>query len=536
MEKSNIMLSICMIVKNEQRCLERCLKSLKSLKEQICCEVIVTDTGSTDKSIEIAEKYADKVLHFEWCNDFSAARNMGIEQAKGEWVMVIDADEELAEDVSDLVAFLNSEQKYQYTGAFCKMKNCFDAETCNRIESLKYYKGNQSDFLAYRIFRRDLNPRYVGMIHEYMPYTDPVYTIESTTLYHDGYAFENEAKRKQKKMRNASLLEKAIKQNMRDLRALVHILVEEDVINREVYKNLILLTENIMYQELNNIFAPNAFVKVARYYDKNDDKQKALKICQDYIKIFRKENESSKYQTYEIDIRFIQVNALFRQKQYRPALKMIDKYIELMEKYEKGQIDLELLRTGSLSFASQNNKEFIQYIQIRCHMELKQMEKAVELIQKIDLKETTAKGLYHFYWLIVRLSNVEQSNISLQYYYNMLLEIMKSDIPSQSQSAKDTLHMIHSYIANLSLEQRNSMLEQITSSKQEKEDLWAMIEKEEEERKQKFDKMVKNIKNTIQKCMKEKSMKNKAFDLAKKLQLLVPEDEEVKKFVKELNQ
>lgn len=164
------------------------------------------------------------------------------------------------------------------------------------------------------------------------------------------------------------------------------------------------------------------------------------------------------------------------------------------------------------------------------------MEKAGELIQSIDLKETTAKGLYHFYWLIVRLSNIKEANISLSYYYDILLKMMKSDIPSQSKSAKDAYDMVHSYIANLSPEQRNSMLDKIVSSEQGKADLWDMIEKKEKERKQKFDEMVKNTKNTIQKLMKEKSMKNKAFDLAKKLQTLVPEDEEVKKFVKELNQ
>lgn len=535
MEQNNIMLSICMIVKNEQRCLERCLKSLKPLREQLSCEVIVTDTGSTDNSVEIAKKYTDKVLHFEWCNDFSAARNYGIEQAQGEWVMVMDADEELVEEVSHLVAFFNSEEKYQYTGAFCKMKNCFDAETCNRIESLKKYKGNASDFLAYRIFRRDLNPRYVGIIHEYMPYRDPVYTIDTTTLYHDGYAFEDESKRKQKKMRNASLLEKAIKQNLHDLRAVVHILVEEDVINREVYKNLILLTEDLMYKDLNNLFTPNAFVKVARYYDKNDDKQKALKICQDYVKIFTGENKSSKYQTYEIDIRFVQANALFRQRQYRPALKMIEKYMELMDKYEKGEIDLELLRTGSLGFASQNNKEFTQYLQVRCYMELKQMKQAGEIIQKVNLKEATPKGMYNFYWLIVRLSNQKEANISLSYYYNILLELMKSEIPSQAKSAKDAHDMIHSYIVNATLEERNMLLEQITSSEKEKEELLAKIEQEEKERKQKFEQMVTNIKATIRKLMAENTMKNKALDLARKLQTLVPEDEEVKKFVNELN-
>ena len=86
-----------------------------------------------------------------------------------------------------------------------------------------------------------------------MPYREPVYTIDTTTLYHDGYAFEDENKRKQKKIRNASLLEKHIKENRHDLRGVVHILVEEDVINKEVYKNLILLTEKLMYKNLNNI-------------------------------------------------------------------------------------------------------------------------------------------------------------------------------------------------------------------------------------------------------------------------------------------
>ena len=134
MEQQNIIISICMIMKNEERCLERCLKSLTPLREQLPCELIITDTGSTDRSIEIAEKYADKLLHFEWCNDFSAARNFGLEEAKGEWIMVIDADEELVEDVSHLVKFFTSEEKYKYYGCFLKKKNCFDAEICNKVE------------------------------------------------------------------------------------------------------------------------------------------------------------------------------------------------------------------------------------------------------------------------------------------------------------------------------------------------------------------------------------------------------------------
>lgn len=527
MQKQEIMLSICMIVKNEERCLERCLKSMTPLREQLPCEVIVTDTGSTDRSVEIAEKYADRVLHFEWCNDFSAARNVGIEQAKGEWVMVLDADEEFVEDVSHLVKFFTSKEKYQYTGSFCKLRNCFDAEMCNSIASLKDYTGGTSDFLAYRIFRRDLNPRYVGIIHEYMPYREPVYTLD-LTLYHDGYAFENEQKRKQKKTRNASLLEKAIKQNMNDLRAIVHILVEEDVINKDVYKNLILLTEDLMYKNLHSAFAPNAFVKVANYYYKTNDLQKSLQICGDYIKKFRHD----RYKTFEMDVRFIQAVCLFKQKQYGPSVKMIERYNELMEKYEDGKLDISLLRTGSLLFCSKGSKEYLQYVYARCCMEMNQLQKAGEIIKKADLKQATASGFYNFYLLIVRLSHKKESGITLTNYYPLLLEGMERELPTQKKAAEDAYNMVHSYIVKLPQEDRSMLLDQISSSEEGKADLWKMIQENEQRKKEKLNKVIQDTKDTIKKLMAEPSMKDKALDLTEKLKTLAPDDEEIEEFLK----
>ena len=66
---SKIPVSVCIIAKNEEKHIEECLQHLKPFG----FEIIVTDTGSTDRTVEIAEKYADKVLHFQWINDFSAA-------------------------------------------------------------------------------------------------------------------------------------------------------------------------------------------------------------------------------------------------------------------------------------------------------------------------------------------------------------------------------------------------------------------------------------------------------------------------------
>jgi tetratricopeptide (TPR) repeat protein len=81
-----------MIVKNEEAMLPGCLESVRDVAE----EIVVVDTGSTDRSVEVARSYGAKVAHFQWRDDFSAARNESLSHAGGEWVLVLDADERLA--------------------------------------------------------------------------------------------------------------------------------------------------------------------------------------------------------------------------------------------------------------------------------------------------------------------------------------------------------------------------------------------------------------------------------------------------------
>lgn len=76
---SKPLLSIGMIIKNEMRCLERCLKSLEPLRAQIPCQLVIADTGSTDGSRALAERYADILVDYPWNQDFAAARNAVLE-------------------------------------------------------------------------------------------------------------------------------------------------------------------------------------------------------------------------------------------------------------------------------------------------------------------------------------------------------------------------------------------------------------------------------------------------------------------------
>lgn len=89
-----ITISICMIVKNEEKVLRRCLDSIKSLAD----EIIIVDTGSTDSTKEIASEYTDKIYDFNWIHDFAAARNFSFSKATMEYIYTADADEVIDEE------------------------------------------------------------------------------------------------------------------------------------------------------------------------------------------------------------------------------------------------------------------------------------------------------------------------------------------------------------------------------------------------------------------------------------------------------
>ena len=88
-------LSLCTIVKNEETSLPRVLDSVKTLVD----EMVILDTGSTDRTVEIAKGYGARVYHFDWCNDFSVARNYALQYVRGNWVLVLDADEVLTPEI-----------------------------------------------------------------------------------------------------------------------------------------------------------------------------------------------------------------------------------------------------------------------------------------------------------------------------------------------------------------------------------------------------------------------------------------------------
>ncbi len=91
------MISLCMIVKNESKNIEKCINSVKKHMGEYVDDFVIVDTGSTDGTIDILNKLECRVYNFEWCSDFSKARNFSISKAKNDWILSLDADEYIEE-------------------------------------------------------------------------------------------------------------------------------------------------------------------------------------------------------------------------------------------------------------------------------------------------------------------------------------------------------------------------------------------------------------------------------------------------------
>lgn len=133
-------ISACMIVKNEEKMLEKTLPSLS----QGVDEIILVDTGSSDNTVKLAEKYGAKVYHFKWNDNFSAARNASLEAAAGDWIIWADADEFLkAEDLQALRKVLEaSEEDAYYLPIYeCNVGEETGSNFYNRLKVFRNGKG-----------------------------------------------------------------------------------------------------------------------------------------------------------------------------------------------------------------------------------------------------------------------------------------------------------------------------------------------------------------------------------------------------------
>jgi len=317
-----MLLSIGMIIKNEERYLRRCLEAMTPILERVDSELIIADTGSTDGSVAIAREFTDKVFHFDWCDDFAAARNATLKKARGEWFMAVDADE-IFKDTGPLIEFFNSGEYRDYNSATIIKRNYNDRA-----------RNVSSDFNAPRLTKILAETVYVDAIHERLTTYGKPLKLLPVVADHYGYITDlSDDFVKQKSERNLNLLFSQLKANPGDYFCLYNI-CKTYLFAGDTEKALEFCCKGLKYAA-----ADGNFIQYSLYYHKamilhmRGEITALLSTVGDY---FASRSGSPEVIATDIEMHFLRAEYSYRLGDYGTAVGSFRDYIRLCGEYRGG--------------------------------------------------------------------------------------------------------------------------------------------------------------------------------------------------------
>lgn len=270
-------ISLCMIVKDEEKYLRRCLDSVKDLVDNI----YIVDTGSTDNTKSIAGEYTDNIYSASWEDDFGKARNLSIQYAKDDWILIIDADETLDDGGKETIRHITDMNKGK-CGLFAgKILSYDDA-------------GNiVTEHYNCRLFSNNFDIRYKGRIHEQLYLKSgahaPIIHVKEFIIHHYGYTKELYSS-KDKINRNIQLLRDEIKDDKKNpfhhynMMIILYVAERYNEVLKE-FEYVKKLSKHHKYQEMMKPYMGHAYSLVANIYYLNGNHEKAFNILQDVLKL-----------------------------------------------------------------------------------------------------------------------------------------------------------------------------------------------------------------------------------------------------------
>jgi glycosyltransferase involved in cell wall biosynthesis len=313
------LLSLCMIVKNEEKVLQRCLDSVYGIVD----EIIIVDTGSTDSTKEIALKYVDKIYEFEWTNSFADARNYAQEQASGEWILVLDADEYVDRgNLEEVVTILKNSKEH------------IDGYDVTIYNFMGTYGERVIQHRNTRIYRNVSNIRYFRSIHEQLKKNekeDLITEMIPFIIYHSGYMTQI-VKEKNKSDRNAKLLDKEL--NFSKNKGFDYFNLANEYLSKDVEKALEYYVKAYKYKpNFGYSWVSLCIVQII--------------LCLTYLKRFNEAldviSDAENIYSETPDFKYLRGEIYFKQHRYDDALEVLTELVNNKNKYQRFIRSIEYL-------------------------------------------------------------------------------------------------------------------------------------------------------------------------------------------------
>ncbi len=403
-DSPKIQLSLCMIVKNEEKNLSSCLESVKDIVD----EMIIVDTGSSDNTIQIARKFGAEIHHFKWCDDFSAARNESIEFAKGKWILWMDADEQFDENSKEELKTILKLPQHPM-GVNVTIKN---------LSSKNVSYGN-----AYRLFSNNCGISFKNIVHEQVSYNLKELKADivdsNIVINHFGYD-ESKFDQDKKRRRNLPLLKRMANENPDDF--LPHFLLGQHYSGDESKKEKAIyhLEQFLRMDSTETKLIASAYTTLGDIYLSQKDVLKAKGKVEKSLEIAP--NQMTSY--------YLLAKIETAQKQFEKAVQHLEEILEKMENPENFKSDNAL----DTVFERNHICGFISKIKL---VRLNRV-KSVDLI--IDLwtscKEYSEMSQIFYEWnefdrdrfiLIIDNKGDSEPNWKILYEISGFLHLMKSD-------------------------------------------------------------------------------------------------------------
>jgi len=361
-------ISLCMMVKNEEELLPQCLDSLKTAVD----EIIVVDTGSTDRTVEIAESYGAKVYHHPWENDFSKHRNQSIQYASNDWILIMDADEEffLEDAVNIKRTIKDSNTDFLYL-------KCYDLEKTGKVHGV---------FNQIRLFRNGLGMQYANQVHNQLE-TVGKGAYCKLKFRHYGYDLSPE-RMHQKHLRTTTMLQQKIKEYPED--PYLHQQLAASYSMHKEFEKAIeegeLALELIRKKGIRNTFFVTSYYTVSQGYFVSGDLDRAERVCHAALDFFAMDLNSYHFLAA----------ICFKRRDLNRCKEMSHKYLEVREMFEEHPEKMQ-----GIYFNSYGKRHEIYYGLACVHFLEESYEKAEQYFQKAFDEEgrplTMARNISLFY-------------------------------------------------------------------------------------------------------------------------------------------